>query len=250
MKNLAICAGAFAFPCACAFAQPMLARIDFQDAVPKYIRGADGRFSGLCVDLMALIEKNSNIKFSHRNDFVPPKRIIERLRNGETDLHCGFAKTPDREASLNYAEPIYNVSYELIARADDPVVVSSIADIKKLGKDGLVLGVFGTSSNEKLRSLGLTVEDGGKDIVANFNKLLDGRGRFFVYHDLGITYEMNQQPFKGKFRAIPVDIESYQHWMVFSNLAPEGLVKETVRVIEKLKASGEWGNVTSMYLKN
>jgi polar amino acid transport system substrate-binding protein len=235
---------------ASAMAQSMPMRIDFQDTSPKYIKNANGRFSGLCLDLMSLIEQNSNIKFTYGSDFVPPKRIIARLMDGETDVHCGFAKTPEREGTLNYAEAIYDVNYVLVARAEEPAAVSSMEDVKKLGKDGVVLGVFGTSSNDKLRKMGLTVDDGGKDVEVNFSKLLLGRGRFFVYHDLGTLYEMNQPKYKGKFKTVPVDIESYQHWMVFSKKASPGLVAETLRVIQKLKASGEWGKVTSKYVKS
>lgn len=233
-----------------AVAQTKPVRTDFQDTQPKYVKNVDGSFSGLCLDLLSLIEKNSSIKFTHGSDFVPQKRIIARLTDGETDVHCGFAKTPEREEALNYAEPLYNVSYVLVARADDTVIVSSMEDVKKLGRDGSVLGVFGTSSNDKLRKMGLAVDDAGKDTDVNLDKLLAGRGRFFVYHDLGTVYEMNQPKYKGKFKLVPVDIESYQHWLVFSKKAPESLKNEMLQVIKKLKASGDWGKVTSKYVKN
>lgn len=249
LSAVAYCLVALA-PTESLWAQTIPVRVDFQNTQPKYIKNPDGSFGGLCLELMALIEGRSSFKFVYSKDFATGQRITANLVSGETHAHFGLGITAEREAVMTFAEPLYELSYVAIANAADRVDVRSLDDIKKLGNDGVVVTVFGTTVKQKLLKYGLTVDEGGRTPPMNFDKLIAGRGRFFVYHDLGTFYGMNAPEYKGKFRVLPVTIESYEQWLVLSKKAPAQLVEGLPRVIRELKASGAWGRVTAKYLKS
>jgi polar amino acid transport system substrate-binding protein len=223
-------------------------KTELQNTAPKFIKNADGSFSGLILDLMQLIEKNSTITFTYPNQFVPGERIEYNLSNGATDIGFGLMRTPAREKIMTFGATLYNVDYMLVARANDPVTINSIDDVKALGSEGTVLAVLGGSSAKTLTDLGLKVDDTGPDMQTNLVKLLNNRGRFFYYHNLGLVWEMNTT-YKGKFKLLPPVIQSVDQWVVFSKNVPSGTSKIVLDTIAKLKASGEWDKVTNKYLK-
>ena len=79
---------------ALAQAEPLVLKTEYQDTQPKYIRHADGSFSGLCVELLERIGQVADIRFEQPGDFVPRRRIEHNLGTGQIDLHCGLRKPP------------------------------------------------------------------------------------------------------------------------------------------------------------
>ncbi len=228
----------------------IILKTDFQDTQPKFFQNADGSFGGLCFELMELIEKNSNFRFEYSSQFIPSKRIFLRLQEGTTDVHVGFAKTAEREKEIIFSEPLYQLKTILISSIKDEVFINEISDIKKLGDKGVVLSLYGVATSDFLRKTnGLIVDDGADTVEANIKKLLYGRGQFFAYHDLGIYYEINKPQYKGKFKVQPIILEKYQHYIVFSQKTPRSYISELANIVKKLKASGEWREITDKYFK-
>jgi polar amino acid transport system substrate-binding protein len=225
-------------------------KTEFQDSRPKTIRNSDGTFGGLAVELMNLIEKNSNYSFVLPKDFTPTARIERNLEYGDMDIHMGFGKTDEREKKIVFGEKLYDLKFVMISNKSDSVQINTVDDVKKLGDKGVVLAILGTNTVEYLKKdLGLTVDDSGKDILINLEKLSKNRGRFFVYNNLAVNYEMNQPKYKDKFRIQPVPLEKFEHYILFSKKVPKTVVDGVNATIKKLKKSGEWDKVTSKYLK-
>ena len=224
-------------------------KTEFQDTQPKFIQNSDGTYSGICFELMKLIEKNSTIKFSYPKQFIPAKRMEQNIVDRITDVQFGYGKTPDRVKNLIFGDTLYDVDYILIANVNDQINIKSVNDIKALGKDCLILAVAGTANATTMKNIGLNVDSGAADVAANFQKLIANRGRLFSYHNLGLLYEINKPEYKGKFRVIPIVIEKTEHWVAFSRKTPQAVIDTVVDTIRKLKANGEWGKVTSEYLR-
>lgn len=225
-------------------------KTDFQDTQPKYIANLDGTFSGLCVELLHLIEQKSKYRFKYPKGFVPNKRVYKNLKDGVTDVHCGLARNTEREQIYQFGESIYPVKHLVAIRADDPVSVNSFDDIRKLGNKGTILTPMGTATYDYLlKQGGLRIDDGGKTPEANLEKLANGRGRFFYYHDLGLLYEINRPLNQGKFRALPTAFLEYEHWMVFSKAVAPAIVEDISRTIRFVKNTKEYQEIINRYLK-
>lgn len=233
------------------FAQNITLKTDLQDSQPKTIKGEDGKLSGLSIELMRLIEQNSSYRFDMSKEFLPTSRIEANLSGNSSDLHFGFGKTGAREANFIFSsEPLYELKFIMISNADDNITIKSPEDIKKLGKEGVVLTILSTNTVEYLKKdLGLTVDDAVIEINKNLDKLISKRGRFFVYNNLAVNYEMNQPKYKGKFKVQPIEMHKFTHYIMYSKSTPKNVISGIDEVIRKLKKSGEWQKVTNKYLK-
>ncbi len=232
-------------------AETVVLKSDIQDSQPKTIKQSDGTLTGLSIELMKLIEQNSSYKFSLSKDFVPTSRIEKNISDNVCDLHFGFGKTDEREKNYSFSsEPLYELKFLMISNKDDNVTIKTVDDVKKLGQDGVILTIYGTNTVEYLKKdLGLTVDDAAKEIHANFDKLLGKRGRFFVYNNLAVLYEMNIPKYKGKFKTQPLELKKFSHYIMYSKSTPKNVIAGIDDVIKKLKKSGEWQKITNKYLK-
>jgi ABC-type amino acid transport substrate-binding protein len=223
-------------------------KTELLNSQPKFIMKSDGNFTGLCVDLMELIEKNSNFRFYYQKDFTPTGRAEVNLKNSLIDVHFGFSRTPEREKDIIFLIPLYEIRYIIIARRDDPFTPGSIEDIKKMRDEGVVLTLLGTGIADYAKSLGLHVDAGSGNLEANLNKLLHGRGKFLIYHDLGLFYKLRDSRYKGLFKVLPIDLEKSPQWFVVSRGLDERTRKDLLGVIKKLKKSPEWNKITRKYI--
>lgn len=193
-----------------AFAQKKIElKTDLQDTSPKFMLSADGKATGLCIEIMNLLEAKENFKFAYKPAFLAPKVIESNIESGAADIHCGWVKTPEREKIATFGPELYKVSYIGAVRANDKVDFKTVSDLINLDEMGKVLGVYGVASTGNLMKIsGLKVDDQGKDPEANLKKLAAGQGRVFVYHNLGIGYELQQPEHKGKFKMVKIDWEN------------------------------------------
>jgi polar amino acid transport system substrate-binding protein len=226
---------------------PAVLKTELLDSPPKFIKDSDGNFSGLCIELMKLIEQNSNFKFSYPHNFTPTGRAETNLKNGDTDVHFGFSRTPEREKDVVFLEPLYEIKYVLLARNDDPISVSTVDDVKKLGSNGVVLTLLGTGIIAYAKGLGFTVEANSVEILPNLIRLKLGKDRFLMYHDLGLFYELKDPKFKGIFKVMPLELQKTSHWLAVSKNLDSGVKKDLSEAIRKLKQSGKWKSIITKY---
>lgn len=217
-------------------------RIDLQDSPPKYMLAADGKASGLCIEIMRLLEAKGDFRFVYDASYTPSKRIESKLRSGEADIHFGWAKNPEREAFLNYGNDLYVNRFVGAVRINDKVDFNTATDLINLGERGQVLAVFGIASTGHLQKIpGLKVDDGGKTLAANLEKLAGGRGRVFVYHQLGISYELQLPQNKDRFKMVKIDWENNTslhdtpQYVVFSKKLPADIVAKVNAALTRYK---------------
>jgi ABC-type amino acid transport substrate-binding protein len=239
----------FSFITFSSFSQTVTLKTAFQNTASKVIKDNSGNYKGICIDLMNLVEKNSNLKFQNPDDFSPLSRIEEGLKNGDTDVYFGLIKNADRETKCTFVEPLYSIKYLLVTTADNKAVIRNIEDFKKAAADTSVLTVLGSTIVNYIQGLGLKADAGGKDVAANFEKLLLGRAKYFIYQDLALLYDMNSEKYKNKFRIISLDLPVEDLWVVTAKTSPDNVKTTLKNTITKLKASGEWDKVVTKYKK-
>jgi len=240
----------------CAADTPNMLKTEFQDIPPKFLINSDGSFSGLSYDLMKMIERNSDIRFSYSADVIPLSRVTFDISKGAIDVQVGIQKTPEREKLMIFGEPLYKVKTVAVVRADDDFSCRTLADIAALGPDdGRILTVWGTGIAQILKSMpGLSVEDGARTPDAAIKKLIAGRGRVLIYHNLTINYLMKNPAFAGKIKIVPLDfrgtgLNDTWQYIAFSKTVSPDLIRKINRVIVEARTRGELDRISRQYLE-
>ncbi|MDT4842994.1 Bacterial extracellular solute-binding protein [compost metagenome] len=86
-------------------AEPVTLRVMTDFWPPFRIAGDDGQLRGLDMDLLAELERRTGLRFEVRR--APWSRGLAALERGAADLMTGLAKTPEREAYIDYLERPY-----------------------------------------------------------------------------------------------------------------------------------------------
>ncbi|MFG0833230.1 substrate-binding periplasmic protein [Aeromonas bivalvium] len=72
---------------------------------PFRILQADGRFTGLDMDILAALQARTGIRLVVQR--YPWGRALHRMQSGQVDLMIGLARTGDRAAYIDYLQPAY-----------------------------------------------------------------------------------------------------------------------------------------------
>ena len=241
--------------CACvlllaSIAQPAasitLIRTAAQEATePKFVTMQyEGKpvVGGLCIDIMRAIEKVApDLKFVGDQSWEPLVRVEAGVANGTLDAACGLLRNAHRKARFNYIEPaLFPVNYYLAVRVDDDVQVNNWDDVRKLGDEGIILVINGFGMIKRLNEIGgLTVDSGAMDSRSNLEKLLAGRGRFYIHRSPGIIAEIEKAGMQDKVRLLPTVIHSEKFHMVTSKALAPKTVERMRKAIAQLEKSGE-----------
>ena len=222
-----------------------------QDSAPKYIV-ADGQLNGgICPDILRAIEQlDRNIEFTNLQQILPFKRLEEYLWSGKIDMFCGYLKSPAREGKVQYVTtPIYTARYQLAVRSDDlaSAKVRGLEDLRPLGKDGLVLAMFGTAPAAFLLQQGILVDEGAQDVVQMLNKLVARRANFAYYYDLGFESAIEKAQLRDKVRVLPAVIQEIPQFIAFNNQADPAKIKAVSDALVKLHANGTLAAIYKKY---
>lgn len=220
-----------------ASAQSLIRTAAQEASAPKFIAIVqDGKpaVGGICIDIMRAIEAvEPGIKFVGDQNWLP----LVRITSGPMDAICGMLHTKERALLYDYIDtPIFSVSYLLAVRADDDIQVSSWDDIRKLGKDGIILSMHNHAINDRLKDQGgLLVDSSAVSSKSNLNKLLARRGRFYCHRSPGILAEIRQAALEGQIKLLPKVMLKDEFYMLLSKtLAPEDArkVKAAIALLE------------------
>ena len=215
------------------------------NSAPKFVKTPAGT-AGFCVDALRAIERvDSSLRFDGEDRSEPTLRIEQRLAAGTLDVACGLARNPDRLTRAQFLEPaLFQAKYVVAVRADDPVEVNNLDDIRKLGSEGVILGVKGLSVMTNLaQEGGLIVDDASISPESNFKKLLLGRGRFLLFRSPGMQAVIRDAGMEGKVRVLPNVVYTTRLYMLASKSLPKPTVDQLERAIAELDRRGELARI-------
>lgn len=221
-----------------------------QDSAPKFFKGADGRITGICVDIIKAIneEAGSDFEITGYENFIPAKRYKLMLEDGELDLMLGLSKNPEREKRFQYIDiPLYSVKHVIVSRADANLQINSIEDIIK--KRLSVISILGTGSAKYAKQIF------GEELVSSVTKrpetlmrmLIANRGDLVYYHNLGIMHEIRRGDLFKKVTIQPVIPREYSHYLAMSRKTSKDIVKKVYDVVLKLKQNGRLDDIYKKY---
>jgi len=214
-------------------------------SAPKFITTASGSV-GFCVDALRAIERQEpRLRFVGEDRSEPTGRLENRLAEGSLDVVCGLARNATREERARFLEPaLFQAKYQVAVRADDPVDVTNLDDIRKLGPNGVILGVKGLSvMNNLALEGGLIVDSNSLSTESNLQKLLLGRGRFFLYRSPGMNAVIREAGLQGKVRVLPAIIYTTRLYMLASKSLRREVIEQLEHAIAELDKRGEFARI-------
>jgi len=230
--------------CACAWALADTAALDVRVASqavlePKWLHDGE-RIVGICPDIMAAIER-----IEPRLHFVGYQRNSRSLSGIETgldmgslDAACGLVSSPRRLAiGQPVGKPLFFVRHYLAVRKDDPVTITSTADLARLGD--LVTTQRASVFTQRLREAGVRVDDATDDNRVNLRKILAGHGRFAYVNDLTLRYLIRKESLEDRVRVLPVILGDEPTYFWVGHKADPALAPLLGAALDKLKANGE-----------
>ena len=172
----AIASGMLSFS---ALAKPTL-KTSFDNNPPKFMKNDNGKFMGLCVELLELISQDTGIHFQHSSDFIPKKRYRMQLESGKIDLMLGLSKNKKREQIYQFGEPLYSVKLVGVVPKSHTAALNSLNSINTFLSGQRALSVYGSGSAKSIKKYGVKLDDGGRTVEANLTKMSKGRGKLFI----------------------------------------------------------------------
>jgi polar amino acid transport system substrate-binding protein len=108
---------------------------------PPYYQTLDGRPSGFLLEWAMAVFDDAEVGYHYES--VPPGRILQRIREGESACSVGWFKTPGRQAYARFTQPVYRDRPLVVLFTDDNVLpMAGHADLESLLRDGsLTLGL-------------------------------------------------------------------------------------------------------------
>ncbi len=232
-----------------ALAKETILYTEYQNVKPKYIESDKG-IRGICVDILQAL--NQHLKpygyvIQQPEQFTPIKRIRANLLEGKTALHCGAAKTKEREKVYTFSEqPLYDINTVMLGIADSPFNIRSLEDLAN--SKAKLSAVYGTDTHRFIASLkGIKLGPHPKEPEDGLLLVEAGRTDFFVYHDLGLKYMLKELNKKNTYVIQPYVFRHYSHWMIYSPLLDRHIKTIIENELSRLHQSGEIRSIINAY---
>lgn len=233
-------------------AQAIEVRTAAQPNTPKFYR-VNGQISGIGYDIIQAIQRvDPSLHFVGYEQEIPTKRIEAMLEKGQLDVYVGFLKTPARHSRFDFIEvALFEPQPRLITLKDDPLTVQSLADLAKLGKDGIVLTTRGTPLVEQLAQLqpDLLIDAGSDANDLNLQKLLRQRARAFYQFDFMLAHALRQTGLANQVRWQPYRGKGETQYLAVSRHLAADTRQRLQQALEKLQTKGELQKIYHKYLQ-
>jgi polar amino acid transport system substrate-binding protein len=215
-----------------------------EGAEPAFIASAHQGVTivdGICVDFMRAIEEIApDIAFDQAPELLPALRVETAVAYNQIDIACGFLRSAEEESKVNYIEPaLFSMSYSLLARAGDDVQIKDWNEIASLGDKGVILVNPDSGLISRLRGVGgLKVDFGGRSWEINLQKLLVGRGRFYLHQTPGFDAMLAKSEFNGKVKTLSMMIKRENFYIISSKSLPANVRERIQAAIVEIDRSG------------
>ena len=247
---LSCCFAALYLATAQAAAQSLVLHTAAQEhALAKY-DPANVQAPGLSFEIARAIEKiDPGLSFSGFDTAMPLPRILALMKAGQLDIVIGIFHRPERESMVGYLDqPLYQVNHCVAVRADDPIDLSGMDDLRKLAQDNIVMTMQGTAFETYLRGAGLqNIDVGTNDLKILLKKLTSGRGRFVYESDLNLKEAIRKFHLQDKVRILPVSFRNEAQFAAVRKDLDRAAAARLEADLEQLAKNGELKRIFARY---
>ncbi|MBV8657515.1 MAG: ABC transporter substrate-binding protein [Burkholderiales bacterium] len=231
---LSFCLGTYA----AAQAPVVLHTVAESGAEPKWIADA----GGICPDILHALEiRMPDLKIVVGDTAMPQIRAIESLAKGRVDLLCGLGRRSDDAARYRVIETVlWEDRVVVVVRADDPISINSLADLRAASQSSIVLVNHGAKSIPMLDQAGvMNLDTVAPSTEVNLRKLQAKHGRIMFTGVTALAWDVQRLDMAGRFRAMPlVDVPSSQHYMLVGKHVPRDVADRLEAELRHLQADG------------
>lgn len=229
------------FLCFCHFVQSLYSlelKTDFQESPPKYFVEND-TIKGLCVEIIDSLNMQLEsediyiVAVDPGSPFVPFSRIQARLREEETDIFVGMARSSGREVHYQFLDtPCYEVCSIFAKKASSSFEFNSPSDLI-----GQTVGVVaGSKTGKQLESLE-GIEIFGVQNLEQGIKMLDAdRLDLFFYHSLGLGFSIKKLGLSDELILTKNSYENYAHYIAFNKSISPAVMEKVEEALKTLHA--------------
>lgn len=215
-----------------------------EDYAPmNYFEG--GRFKGISIDLLTLIWQRESIKTAPEIVLYPWARAYFELQNRPNFMLFAVARIPSRESLFQWACPIVDTHYILLAKKSSQIKIYSAADLEHY--------TIGTVRSDVSEQALLSILNKPFNILSNTSmrpnlELMDkGRVQLIAYDELGANQmlsnaERNPDDFESVFT-----VADSQTCFAFNPNVPEHTVARFQAHLRTIVASGEYQAILDRY---
>jgi ABC-type amino acid transport substrate-binding protein len=205
---------------------------------------------GICVEVLRAVERQApELRFEGWQQPMSLPRIEAALADGSLDAFCALLRNSAREARFDFIDiPVYTVRHRIAVRANDSVDVRSLADIRALPHDKLIIVSKGTAHEDLLRREGgLELDASSRDTDINLRKLLHRRGRFFYHTENALLHYIEQEGLQGKIRLLPPLFKEEGMYLVTARSLPAATAAKLKAALKVLHERGELQRIYESY---
>lgn len=174
---------------------------------PFHFYSEESGADGISADYLKLIASVLDIELAYHSD-LPWPDVLEKTKNGEIDVIACLAKTPERQAYLNFSHPYLSFPLVIITRTEAPFI-GGINDL-----DGIrVACVEKTFACKPLAgdiNSSLTYVDTPLD---GLKAVAYGKVDAYIENLASVSYQIQKQGLYNLKVAAPTDYENYDLYM-------------------------------------
>ena len=231
------------------YAQTYILKTAAQVSPPKYLSLQNGGIGGIAIDLLRAIEqKDPALRFTGDQAFLPFARIQAYLASGELDVFVGLGANEARRSKYHYLpQPIYHSRDGIFVRADDPIEIHALEDIKT-DPEHRVIVAQATIQLKEISTHGLNIDASAQNSLASLRMLLGGRGRYLYANEIEILPNADTLGVREKLRLAYVHKSEGRYIATSKTIHPTAL-KRLQNAVEALEKSGEIKRITERHLQ-
>lgn len=213
--------------------------------------GGDGN-SGICPDILNALSKrlvDAKIVWGEVSEALPQRRLLAEVQMGHLDLACAFGKSDEKSKAFYIPETsIYMNHLVAVVRSNDTLSLAQLNDLRKLEDADVVLLNFGARLVDRLHQIGVKhVDQGAERPDENFKKLVLGRGRVYLYHEPGMSWELARSGLTTKLKVLPTHLSADQHYLLVSHAVPDAVRLQMEHALDTLKHDGSLAQIEAKW---
>jgi polar amino acid transport system substrate-binding protein len=210
-----------------------------------YNYSENGELKGFSVEIIQAIAKKLNANVDIQ--LLPSMRATAMLNSNPRTMLITMLRTPEREKKYKWVGPLGDSSIYFYKKKGSPVVVSTLADVKKVGSICTRQGglVFSTLKSAGFVNLNASANEG----EAIYNMLIHGRCDLAISDSpLGVNYllkKMNDPP--DAVVQTSVKLVAFPIYIACSQDIPDAEIARWQKALDFLKVSGAFHSILEKY---
>lgn len=214
-----------------------------EDDEPLQMKGADGKPTGMVVDLVKEIQKR--VGNTDPIQIVPWNNGYTRAQKDPNVVLFSMTRNAERDKMFHWVGPTKESRFALYTLATSKITLKSLEEAKTLKAIGVYLGDI---RDQILTKAGFTNLDRAPDNLANIKKLIAGRLDAYASSDSNIKVETEKAGIKvSDLKEIAV-IQRVQIYIAMSLGTPKKVVDDWNAALDKMKADGTFEKIFKKYL--